>query len=116
MDNDVKSLFDRVSSPFQKVLYWPAEKKIVKKRQNKEKIPSILTGELGREWMEHKEEKKRKQEEDKEIKKKIRLAKMEIKKEKEEEKKKKIQKEKEPKGKKNNKTTRVPKKTLTTKT
>jgi len=79
-----KTLASRVPSPFKKVLFWPEEKQI-KKRQGKEKIPSVVTSEQWKKYQYDKEEKKRLQEEEKENRKKIRLEKLRIKKEKSEE-------------------------------
>lgn len=91
----ISNLYNKVPSPFKKCLLWPKEDKYEKKKSLKDKIPSVLTSELGRQWLQEKENKKRKLEEDKQMKKKIRLEKMLIKKEKDEEKnRKKIEKEK----------------------
>ena len=81
------TLLDKVPPVFKKCLFWPKENTLsVKKRQMKDRIPSVITSELGLKYLQEKEDKKRDFENQKVLKKSIQLEKMKIKKEKDEEK------------------------------
>lgn len=90
-----KVIDSRMPSPFKQYLYWPKEKVLKQKvKNNKEKLPSVVTTDHWLKYQNNRDEKKRRFEEEKEQRKKIRLAKAEIKKEKiESAKKKKLEKE-----------------------
>lgn len=84
----VENLYDKISSPFKNALFWPKEKEKVGKKKCVEKVPSIITSSQWRKYTVDKEKKKRKEQEKKDLRRKIRLEKQIIKKEKIENKKK----------------------------